>query len=531
MIPLIAAAYAETIAVTGKPVEVTVYRSQARVTRHVDVPVGSGRQEVVFDGLPASLRPQTVSAALTGAGTLRGIDVRRVPAAQIADERSRDVKTRLDGLTAQRQAADDRATAARRRLDALTQARTAGADALSRQLLVGKSAPNQLTQLRTLLSADDTQARDALRDAELQRAAIDREIAAVKRELQALGAAGTDTWRAVVQIDARPGTLSLDLTYLVDGASWTPRYDVRGDAEAARVEIALSARIAQTTGEDWSGVRLIVSSATPGLGTTVPELSPFSLERPYRAPPAPRPSRAAAPAAAKAELVMEEADDAAPAPPPPMEVATAAVDVQLSATAFTVARPADLPSDGSERSVLLTTEKMAAELRWVVVPRLDERVYLVGKVENTASFPLLPGTAGTFLGSAYLGDFSLPAAAPGEKFDVAFGIDEHVTVHRTPRTVETTNPTVTKRRASTWAWQLDAKNAYKRTIMLTVAEQVPITSRTDTTVALLPGKLAPTADEQGRLSFALPVPAGQSATLQWGYRVEYPSDLNFGWLE
>ena len=63
------------------------------------------------------------------------------------------------------------------------------------------------------------------------------------------------------------------------------------------------------------------------------------------------------------EMVMD--DDFAPEEPEPepMQVAQAQVQTQLAATAFTVARPEDVPADGTERKVLLTTESLDAELR------------------------------------------------------------------------------------------------------------------------------------------------------------------------
>ena len=63
----------------------------------------------------------------------------------------------------------------------------------------------------------------------------------------------------------------------VGGARWRPRYDLRGDAATGEVELALSAMVSQTTGEDWSGAALTLSTAQPSLGVTAPELEPFWL--------------------------------------------------------------------------------------------------------------------------------------------------------------------------------------------------------------------------------------------------------------
>ena len=41
-----------------------------------------------------------------------------------------------------------------------------------------------------------------------------------------------------------------------------------------------------------------------------------------------------------------------------------------------------------------------------------------------------------FLASAYIGDTGLATIAPGEKFDVAFGVDDQVTVKRMPKSIK-----------------------------------------------------------------------------------------------
>lgn len=533
----VSAAFADAHEVAVNPTAAVVFADRARVTRSTAVTVGSGRQEIVFTGLPASLITDGITADVRGSAVLRGIDLQHISATQVADERVKAIEAEIETLRTQRQASSDDATARQAEIATLSAARTQSASQLSAQMLVGTKAPQQATALRTTLSTEETAARTAWRTADAKTRDIDEKIASLERERSTLGSSATDTWTAVVHLDAdKAGRVDIDLQYLVSGASWQPRYDVRGDADAGKVELALSAMVEQTTGEDWKDVKLTVSSARPGLGTIVPVLDPFWLARPvYYPPPSPGMARGGASMAPSRSMEKEDsmaAPSAPPPPPEPMAVAHAQVDTQLAATTFVVQRPEDIPADGTERKVLLTTETMDANLRNIVVPRLDTRAYLVADVTNTADFPLLAGTAGIFLTGAYLGDLELPTVAPGEKFDVAFGVDDKVTVKRVSKLLKTdTSGPIGKRQVAKWDWEVRVKNGHKRPIDVIVREQLPISQRADVKVVAHPSTPAAVPKDDGIVEFPLTVAPGADGVVTWGYEVEYPSDLQLGWME
>lgn len=85
---------------------------------------------------------------------------------------------------------------------------------------------------------------------------------------------------------------SLEVEYAVLAARWWPAYRARFTEGATRATLALSALVAQASGEDWSGVRLQLSTGDLLRDVRLPELSSLRLgraQRPrargYRAPP------------------------------------------------------------------------------------------------------------------------------------------------------------------------------------------------------------------------------------------------------
>ncbi|HEX8036283.1 MAG TPA: mucoidy inhibitor MuiA family protein, partial [Ktedonobacterales bacterium] len=95
-------------------------------------------------------------------------------------------------------------------------------------------------------------------DLNRRRQELQDELEARERELRELG--GTklpDRLAAMVRISVTtPGAVEIQLSYLVVGAMWRPRYDARVDIATQRVRLTQQAIINQRTDEDWSQVAL-----------------------------------------------------------------------------------------------------------------------------------------------------------------------------------------------------------------------------------------------------------------------------------
>jgi hypothetical protein len=82
--------------------------------------------------------------------------------------------------------------------------------------------------------------------------------------------------------EGEPSTIvgqRLVVEYFVPGARWTPTYVCRLDSARNQAALAVRALICQRTGEDWSGVRLELSTAEPLAWCELPELPSLRLGR------------------------------------------------------------------------------------------------------------------------------------------------------------------------------------------------------------------------------------------------------------
>lgn len=336
---------------------VTVFPGAARVTRTARVAV-SARTELELGGLPLGLDDDSLQVALDGAGRAADlrvtIEVTGRDHATVGDDELHALRRTVAAAQAVRDAL---------RAEVGELSSMAAAAAVPR---IEREAPapawtDALVARLTVLdarAAREAAVRDELAVAERAEVDAARALAAARDRQARAGTAHREpgSLRKTVVITVEPegagGEVTVTLGYLVLGARWAPNYAARLDG-AGGVRFELRASVAQATGEDWSQVRLEVSTAAPGRWLDLPELASRRIGRrqarparpgwrpapvgvdalfadfdrelrelPARVVPAPEPVRAPPPAAPPpiqpelpaAQAMMTSAPMAAPAP-------------------------------------------------------------------------------------------------------------------------------------------------------------------------------------------------------------------------
>ncbi|MFJ7244580.1 DUF4139 domain-containing protein [Kitasatospora sp. NPDC098652] len=82
-----------------------------------------------------------------------------------------------------------------------------------------------------------------------------------------------------------PDRIELELEYGVPTARWVPAYRLSHRTGADTAHLVLRAAVAQHTGEDWTGVRLALSTADLDRRTDLPRLASLRIGRSQPAPP------------------------------------------------------------------------------------------------------------------------------------------------------------------------------------------------------------------------------------------------------
>jgi len=315
---------------------VTVFQSGAEVTRRVTVPEGGLELpfSVTIGSLPLCLQDASVLAAVRGKeATVSSLEASvGIEISSVLPQRRKELQDCIEALDETREAV----SRSNLWID------MAGGIALPARPVAKPGEPPPPMELEARLQL--LELRQSLRGAwnrdleELskQQDALDERKLSLTSDLSLETSLSKTVTLKVGGFGRLAAGERLKFTYRVPGARWTPSYILRFDERLTRVQTQLRALVAQETGEDWSEVKLSVSSAALQEFRELPELRSVRIGKDQ--PPPPLPSWKSPPQDTESlfqdfdrKLEREKSSEApAPAKPIPVSVAELSVGQQLA---------------------------------------------------------------------------------------------------------------------------------------------------------------------------------------------------------
>ena len=435
----LSAAAADIPTTAAKVHTVTVYGDRAEVVRHLTATIEAGDHTLTFENLPGATDLSSVRVDGKGAFTLIDIRGERIQTKEVADERVLKLTKELEALRAQLNdltLADNRITQRKSALEkVLGRLTSVGKESANAEMDPSKWAAYLQYHVDTLAKLDQEILANGV-----SRNSLTLDVDRVQRELNELNAQRFKFRNvARVRIEAKQaGPIELDLAYVVRGPSWNPLYDIRADTKAKTVQVNYHAEVRQSTGEDWKGVALKLSTAQPNLGGREPQMSPWFIQRFIPQPvtvtggvmleSAPKPERADRGSANRDKVSTLAASAPAALTAVSMDFSYARVNTGGTAATFAIPRAYDVPSDNKPAKVAIASESFPSEFRHTCVPKLSPHVYLKTKAINKSDFPFIAGPTAVFLDGAFVANASLDLVAPGQEFWTYLGADQSVKV-------------------------------------------------------------------------------------------------------
>jgi len=296
----------------------------------------------------------------------------------------------------------------------------------------------------------------------------------------------------------------------------------------AHVEISYIAQVTQNSGQDWSSVKLVVSTARPALNQRLPELHPWyvSVPRPPRQLARARPKTMAA--ASVGMAVPESAPDPAPAPMAAAEVVQAEIvdSGAGSAVRFAVPGQVDIPSDGSPHKSTMQHFRLEPKLDYLAVPKHTDAVFRRATVENRSQTPMLPGAANLFVEDEFIGRTTLKYTPVNGEVELLLGVEDRITVER-----ELTKRDVDKRlfgdnRRLRYGYEVTLKNLMETAVSIELHDHIPVGRHEQIKIKL--EKVVPEPTEQSDLNLMewhMELSAAEETTIQYEFMVEHPRSL------
>ncbi len=509
---------------------VTVFQDSARVTRRGAARLSAGEQVVALDGLPATIDERSVRASGRGAGVrILGVEVARQYVIEAPESALAELARKLEELQDAGRALDDEDAALAETTQFLAGLRERGGASLAKAIARGQSTLDTATALSRYLAQESAAVAAARRDVAARKRQLARQIEAAKARLDELQhRRPLERRQARVSVAAAAETdFELELTYAVGQASWTPVYDLRLDESGDKLALTYLAEVKQSSGEDWMGVALSLSTARPAASTELPELEAWYIDL-YQPPPPPPPRPAAqvgmlrtAAAPAPDAMLGAVAEDAMPY----AEVATASVEAAGASATYHIERPADVPADGAPHKTAVALLELPAQIDHLIVPRLAEEAVLRARAVNATPYVLLAGRAALFHGANFVGSTDLELVAPSEAFELQLGVDDRVRVERKLVERSISKALIGNTRRAVHAYRIALKSHADRPLRAAVSDQLPVSRHEDVKVRLQDASPKPAEQtDLGILKWEVELAPQVEVVISFSFTVDYPRD-------
>ncbi|MGW6849962.1 mucoidy inhibitor MuiA family protein [Streptomyces virginiae] len=369
---------------------------------------------------------------------------------------------------------------------------------------------------------------DAERDTYGERLrAVDARSADLAVELgetrQALDRSETEPAELVGHIEltvdsATAGPVRLRLSHLVPCALWRPAYRAVLDGDALTLET--DAMVWQRTGEDWSDVRLTLSTARSALATEPPRLGEDRLTLGDRT--------AAERRTVDVELREEEIGDLGPAA---RVLGLPGVDDGGEARVLHSPVRVSVRGDGRAHRVPLSAFTTPARSEYACSPELSPLVTRVVSFENRSGHALLAGPVDLVRGSGFSGRGTVDFTAPGAAVELAFGsCDDHRVVRYAEESRDSagfTQRTVITRTVRLHLSRFSAPGEQGERVVV-VRERIPVSEVAAVEVRLRKEACSPApdaVDSEGIARWDVPLAPGGRRTVTLVYELSASSKV------
>lgn len=480
------------------PKEVLIFPSGALVTEQARLVVGDEKQAEIT--LPMVADPDSLTIS-TGKGKPKVINL-QVDSALVNQSRYQELEERIKKSKLERQDVVDNLETQKLALSYWDTQRKQQLEKIEDIQALGKSILAEAAPLKKQIS-------QLARDKKM----LDRQIQEMERLLHDKTGSLNQVWKVVVTLDQPAPTIDVTFSYRVHGASWQSLYALNALPQQNAVEWNWRADIRQSTGVDWTDVQLKLATVEPRTTLTPPHVGRWVI-RELQVYPSAVPQKAFQRKAVMMETMADSVAGAAPE------------EVKAKRKEGFVFDVYDLGKHtvqaGQNVTLDINNGSWPVEFSYLSRPIRSPQVFLMANVGLDQFVPMPSGQGSLLVEGVYIG--KRPFDLQKKKFDLAFGSDPAIAVkvHREQESDE--SGLISKTRSQQWVWTVSLTNNKQIPVSVKIEDAKPqvqdkrieieAVSRTTTAKA-----------EKDRNIWQLDLPAGANREIKYGFKVEFPADM------
>ena len=328
---------------------------------------------------------------------------------------------------------------------------------------------------------------------------------------------------------------SFTISYYTEDASWSPYYNINVASTDKPIQIDAKATVKQTSGIDWTSVKITLSAATASQGKTAPLLNAWFL-RFLNVDGRLKAKESSANKVAQNRYSYDEQSIETDAlfsednSEHPGAEAVKQNENQLSIV-YAISAPYSIPGNGKEQSIDLKTQSIPASFKYYCVPKLDYETYVLAEIAGWEKLNLLDGNANITYDGTYIGETYIQASTTQEKMTLTLGTDKRVVVKREKLRDYSSSGIFGNSIKQDFVYQLTVRNNQNKPISMVLKDQYPLSTSKDIIVELSSSTTKPSANKEdtGVISWEFDMKPGETKIFQISYSVKYPKGSLINW--
>lgn len=537
----------EGLPLAARITEVTVYADRAQVVRQAPAQLAPGTSRHAFIKLPGWIDEGSVRVTLSpaSAGKILDVQVRRTFLAKPTDEEFIKAELAVRELADQTAAFDDEKAVLDAQAKHVEAIRMFSLDKFPKDVAAREVKPQEYGAAVEFVAESLRKTAAARRELEKKRRELQPELQARQRRVEDLRQRSQLEQRTVVvtvqAAAAAAGTLTLSA--MLPGATWEPAHELRASNGVTNLALTSYATITQSTGEDWNGVALALSTQHSTETMKIPELQGLLLGN----------SRAAVRAVNRTDTFKDAnrnwteqngfffnfanpgkfAQQSEYSDNQKLMLGNSAMicavfeTLRLRGTSahFAAVGAQTIRADGRPVRTPIGAVELAAKHNIVAAPELSLNAAHTADLTHTGKQPLLPGKVALYIDGAFLGLTESDFVAPGESFDVFLGVADQIKLSRVvdPKRSELyRSGTRTRMKV---AYVLTVENLADKPATVQLTDRIPVSEVEDIRISSVKTTPEVKADTKGLLRWNAALGPRQSKEHRIEYTIEYPTDL------
>lgn len=296
----------------------------------------------------------------------------------------------------------------------------------------------------------------------------DQLVQHLQNELSALGGENPQLAEITVTVTGRaaPGQQAVaEYSYFSYNCGWYPSYSFDADPIKGTIVFKQQANIRQSSGKDWNGVELSLSTKALDFRLQPNPLGVWNLRREEPE----RDTRMAKSAAPVMEMSAMEMDDAGAANYAPRQQP---VSLELGAHREWKIGKVNL-SGRTPAGIELERRDWKGDFYYTLRPSREEAAYLTAKVNLDEAVELAPGEA-IFVVDGRLAGYLNNFRAGGKELELFFGKDDMISVEAQDLvSMRGQERFILKTNTYNWHWKFIVKNMRSRAVQVRVEDPIP----------------------------------------------------------